>query len=207
MNPTSCQVILASKLSVMSTDYQEQLRLMGVSQALHHHGVMPPHIQAASRSFCSFNGRLLSLFFLCWVPVLTQVEGLFWCGYGLCSAVPWLVCELMCSEMCVLEQSPRKARGIWGFVHPRPCLVSDVEVGFQLVCIRMRPLGAENAKQSESLRRNVQGWFCFWCVFRLSIKGKEASGNFMLPLCVCVNIAEFYFHMQLKVVCDANLVY
>lgn len=48
MNQVSCQVILARKLRVMSTDYQEQLRLTGVSQALHHHGVMPPHTQAVA---------------------------------------------------------------------------------------------------------------------------------------------------------------
>lgn len=113
MNPISCQVNLASKLSVMSTDYQEQLRLMGVSQALHHHGVMPPHIQAASCSFCCFNGRFFSLFFSTRFLCLHRLKD---CSdVDMCSALPWLVCELMCSEMCVLEQSLLQSKGYLRF--------------------------------------------------------------------------------------------
>lgn len=111
----------------------------------------------------------------------------------------------MCSEMCVLEQSPRKARGIWGFVHPRLCLVSDVEVGFQLFRIRMRPLGAENGNKASCWGETSKDGFVSGVFSVCPSKAKRHLVTSCCLLCVCVNIAEFYFHMQLKVVYDANL--
>lgn len=124
-------------------------------------------------------------------PACTGFEGLLRLWVQKCYQPPAVSVWAYAFRNAVLEQSPCKVRGIWGFVRLQLCLVSDVEAALQLGCITMRPQGTVSSNKASWWRRDVQGWFCFSCVFHLFVKGKKASGNLMSTLFVFVNTVEF----------------
>lgn len=86
-------------------------------------------------------------------------------------------------DVCPENKAPCKASGIWGFVHLRLCLVSDVEVAFQLVCIRMWPLGAENSNKASGWEETSKDGFVSG-VF--SVCSSKANRHLVTSRCFCV---------------------